>query len=202
MERVQGNKYGFTLIEVMVSLGILGIILTVLYSSFSLVQDAVRRFDDVSGKYHDVRMTLDSMRREIESAIFSKNRRSRTFFRIIDRDIFGQRASRLELISLSALRDVPLEISYHVENHDGTLTLVKTERRLSPDSPPVEMDMIEGISGFVIETMYNSRWVRTWDAEEAGRLPEVIRITIEFTDNGRTVTLREYAIPMMGRRLS
>jgi hypothetical protein len=44
-------------------------------------------------------------------------------------------------------------------------------------------------------------WVKTWDSNNTDKLPDVVRITVEFDDNGKNVKLTEYAKPRVGRKL-
>ncbi len=210
---------GFTLIEVLLSLVLLTIILGVVYSSFFTVQRALERFDSISLKYHEVRTVLDFMRREIEGALLKNpqpsnpdNNNNQTAFVIEDRDIFGKPASRLHLTAFSFKGSGLNEISYYVQEKDEALILVKTESplfTLSTDKSQTKalpsrgytLEMIEGIEGFTVEMLFNNKWIKTWDTEETGTLPEIVRVSIEFDDKGKKVKLTEYARPRLGRQL-
>ncbi len=208
--RLSSDREGFTLIEVLISLALLTIVLGALYSSFFSVQRAVDRFDGVSLKYHEARTALDMMRREIEAAILKSpravddtgdNATVKAAFVIRDRDIFGSNASSLELTAYSFRGNNPGTVSYYVEKEDGRLILKKTEAMPLLSSKGYTMEVVEGIEGFTVETLFNNKWVKTWDTADTGRLPDVVRVTIEFDDNGRMVKLTEYARPKVGRRL-
>ncbi len=60
---------------------------------------------------------------------------------------------------------------------------------------------MENINGFSVEVLFNKEWVRTWDASQTNKLPESVRVSIVFDDNGREVRLTEYASPRIGRKL-
>ncbi|NOZ70087.1 MAG: prepilin-type N-terminal cleavage/methylation domain-containing protein [Deferribacteres bacterium] len=207
---MSSDRKGFTLIEVLISLALLTIVLGALYSSFFSVQRAVDRFDDVSLKYHEARTALDIMRREIEAALLKNPRTAddtvndatvKAAFVIRDRDIFGSNTSSLELTAYSFRGNNPKTVSYYVEKEDGRLNLKKTETLPLLPSKGYTMEVVEDIEGFTVETLFNNKWVKTWDTADTGRLPDVVRVTIEFDDNGRTVNLTEYARPRVGRRL-
>jgi general secretion pathway protein J len=200
------NHSAFTLIEVLIAIALLTIVLGAVYSSFFSVQRALDRFNDVSLKYHEARTALDIMRREIEGAIVKNPRggdknRVTSGFVIKDRDILGISASSLELTSFSFRGNSLITVSYFVTMKDGKLSLTKNE------SPPLiqekgySLDIMEGISGFTVETLFNNMWVKTWDTATTGKLPEIVRLSIEFDDNGKTVTLSEYVKPKIGTRL-
>ena len=201
---------GFTLIEVLISLTLLTIVLGAIYSTFFMVQRALERFENVSLKYHEARTTLDIIRREIESAYIKKPQnkditRNKTLFLLKDRDIFGNSASTLYFTSFP-YRDKNLHvISYSVEESENTLKLLKME------APAVTLstlfsnlykaELMDGIEGFSVETLFNNKWVKTWDASQINDLPDSVRVSIIFDDNGRKVKLTEYAKPRIGKSL-
>ncbi len=201
---------GFTLIEVMISLTILVIVLGTVYSSFFSVQRAIERFDNISLKYHEARTALDIMRREIESALIknpefnndgSVEEKVKAVFVLKDRDIFGKSTSSVELTAFSFRGSRLNTISYFVEEKEGKLNLFKKEAPSIVGAKEYTSDIIEGIESFTIETLYNEKWIKTWDTENIDRLPDTVRVSIEFKDNGRTVKLTEYASPVIGKQL-
>ncbi len=197
---------GFTLIEVLISLALLTIVLGALYSSFFSVQRAVERFESISLKYQETRTALDIMRREIESAFVinprsDKEKELKAGFVIKDRDIFGKSTSSLEMTAFSFKRNSLNAVSYSVKESDEKLVLLKAESPAVLLSKKYETEIIEGIESFTVETRFNNKWVRTWDTEKTGKLPEIVRISIEFDDNGTMVTLTEYARPRIGAQL-
>jgi type II secretion system protein J len=196
---------GFTLIEVLVSLALLTIVLGAIYSSFFSVQNALERFDSVSLKYHEARTALDIMRREIESAILKVAQSEErpltgTDFIIKDRDVFGKSASSLVLTAYTSSGQFE-RISYGIKQNEGRLDLLKKQ---SPHMMPANiytLQLIEGVKSFSVETLFNNIWVKTWDSHNTDKLPEVVRITVEFDDNGKNIKLTEYAKPRVGRKL-
>jgi general secretion pathway protein J len=200
------DSSAFTLIEVMVSLTLLIVVLGAIYSTFFSVQTAMERFDDVSLKYHEARTALDIIRREIESALLKDptiedDSKIKASFVIKDRDIFGKNTSSLELTSFSFKGYNPNSISYFIKSSDNSLSLFKKEKPPLVQSNGYTLEILENIESFSVETLFNSRWVRTWDASETGRLPEVVRVIIEFNDNGKIVKFTEYARPRVGSQL-
>jgi len=194
------------LIEVLIAIALLTIVIGAVYSSFFSVHRALERFDNVSLKYHEARTALDIMRREIEGAIV-KNPRSEyenkvtAGFVIKDRDILGISASSLELTSYSFRGNSLITVSYFVTMKDGRLSLIKQESPPGFQEKGYILYVIEGISGFTVETIFNNAWVKTWDTATTGKLPEVVRISIEFDDNGKIVKLSEYSKPKIGTKL-
>jgi prepilin-type N-terminal cleavage/methylation domain-containing protein len=194
---------GFTLIEVLISITLLTVVLGAVYSSFFLVHKAVKRFDDVTLKYQEARTILDMMKREIEGSYLTSQSKditkNKTIFLAKDRDIFDKKASELYLTTSSS-RDGNISIvSYMAEERDKNLTLIKMEAPAVTVSTLLskihKVELMENINGFSVETIYNDKWVRTWDSSQTNGLPEIVKIIIEFDDNGKNVQLTEYARP-------
>jgi general secretion pathway protein J len=195
------KRGGFTLIEVLVSLTLLTIVLGAVYSSFFSVQRAIERFDNVSLRYHEARTTLDIIRREIEAAILKNPKQEdvidRASFEVLDRDIYGKTVSSMDLTAFS-FRGIGMSVvSYFVQENNKVLTLMKNEKPPIIKSEGYAVDLIEGIESFTVEVLFNNKWVRTWNASDTRKLPEAVKVTIEFEDNGRFITLSEYARPRM-----
>lgn len=203
------SKYGFTIIEVLISLAILTIILGAIYSSFFISERAIERFEDVSLKYHEARTALDIMHREIEGAFFttagaqpvSGKTENRTYFLIEDRDILGKPVSRLRLTAFSSQSGIVNAISYYVEEKDGRFNLLKTESPIGIKTKEHSIEMIEDIESFTVETLVNNKWIKTWDTTQTNELPDIVRVGITFNDKGKEVRLTEYARPKIGREL-
>ena len=199
---IRGMKRGgFTLIEVLVSLTLLTIVLGAVYSSFFSVQRALERFDDVSLRYHEARTTLDIIRREIEAAILKNPKQEdvidRASFEVLDRDMYGKTVSSMDLTAFS-FRGIGMSaVSYFVQENNKVLTLMKNEKPPIIKSEGYAVDLIEGIESFTVEVLFNNKWVKTWNAADTRKLPEAVKVTIEFEDNGRFITLSEYARPRM-----
>lgn len=196
---------GFTLVEILISLTLLTVVLGAVYSSFFSVQRVLERFDRVSLKYQEARTALDVMRREIEGAYLNtraeENENLRTVFIIKDRDILDKNTSSLEWTAFTFRGSGLSAISYYVEEKEGRLNLLKKETPVGIQSKDYAMETVEDIEGFTVETLINDQWVRTWDTANIRRLPETIRVSIEFDDNGNKVKLVEYAKPKIGRNL-
>lgn len=199
---LNSRRAGFTLIEILISLTLLTIVLGAVYSSFFSVHSVLERFENVSLKYHETRTALDIMRREIESALpnspgATKNTEDKTAFVIKDRDIMGKSTSELSLTAFTFKGSGVNAISYYVEEIDGKLNLLKKESPAGIQSKEYTMETIEAITGFSVETHYNNQWVKTWNSANTGKLPVIVKVSIEFDDNGKKVKLTEYARPKL-----
>jgi general secretion pathway protein J len=211
----KGHSYaGFTLIEVLIAVGILSIVLAAIYSTFFLSHRAVEGMDESMVKLQESRKAIDILRRELDSAFYS-GKDGNTFLKVQDRDIYGKQATQLTFTTFSPLRPGLSKISYYIEDENGKLNLCKKvespythENNLS--SPPFgkggigglseeEVDIIEDIDAFSIETMYGDQWVKTWDTDISKGVPDEIRISLSVIINGNKMTLFDVAKPRVGR---
>ncbi len=131
--------------------------------------------------------------------------KNKTIFLARDRDILDKKASELYFTTFSS-RDGNLNLAaYIVEEKEKNLTLMKME------APAINIstifsklhksELIENINSFSVEMLVNDKWVMTWDTSQTNKLPDMVRVSIDFDDSGNNVKLTEYARPRTGTRL-
>jgi hypothetical protein len=146
------------------------------------------------------------MRREIEGSLLKNpgeedETKPKAAFLIKDRDIFGKNTSSLDFMSFSFKGSRLNAVSYYVKAKEKILNLHKTEKPSVLESEGYSVEVIEEIEGFTVETRFNNKWVKTWDTANTDQLPEMVKISIEFNDNDKMITLTEYARPRVGKQL-
>jgi len=205
---------GFTLIEVLIAVGILSVVLAAIYSTFFLSHRAVEGMDESMLKLQESRRAIDILRRELDSAFYTGEDRN-TFFKIQDRDIYGKQATQLTFTAFSPLRPGLSRISYYIEDKNGKLNLFKkVESPYTNENNPLSspfskggrggfsdegVDIIEDIEAFSVETMYGDQWVKTWDTDISKGIPDEIRISLSVIINGNKMTLFDVAKPRVGK---
>jgi general secretion pathway protein J len=201
-QRLRSTEAGFTLLELLVAFAILTIILGAIYGTFFLSHKALDGIDDTLLKLQECRMTLDTLGREMESALYNPSDRLSTF-KIEDRDLYGKQASRVVFTTFSPLTPGLSLVSYYVDENNGKLTLMKNIRSAFTPGNPEEkgVGLIDDLRAFSVEAMLKGKWVRTWDAADTSVLPEEIRVTITFTLKDKPFTLYETIDPRIGRTL-
>lgn len=198
------SSRGFTLIEVIIALVALSIILTSIYGAFFLADSATKGGESSMTRLQEARTTLDYMRREIESALFSPEQ-AYTSFKLEDRDIYGRQASRLAFTTQTPTTMGLVSVTYYINESDRKFTLMKELRRPfgKPSTEIEPEDIAEEIDFFMVEVRgADGKWVKTWDATTSGKLPEEIKITIGVKIKERVVSLFEFASPMTGKNAS
>ena len=147
-------KKGFTLIEVLIAIGILSIVLLSVYGTFFSVNRAVRFADSRVYRLREIRIFFDMIRKEIESAYLDP-KDSRTFFGIKDRDIFGVQASELKFTSF-----VPYSAGLHYVEYGldrKKLTLNKKIGVPWEAGTPEKVAVLNDVMGFKVETDNSGR---------------------------------------------
>jgi general secretion pathway protein J len=190
------NK-GFTLIEILIALVLLGILSGALYASYFTVVRAREKAAEGMESRRELGTTLDLLRREIASAAFFRDDK-RLFLVVEDRDNFGKPASALELTTQptawgSERRESGIiAVSYRLVEKDKQLRLTRSERDVLYDaSEEKPYPQMERISSFLVECYDGSKWVKSWNTSINGTLPKMLRITVTIEENGK---LQEFSV--------
>jgi len=194
---------GFTLLEVLVAVAITSVVMAALYATFSLSRRAVDAVDDSLVRIQESRAILDTMKREIESALCRRDK-SYTVFKVDDRDFYGKQASQLLFTSFSPVLPGLVKIQYTVEEKEGKLVLGK---KISPafgaEGGAKSTELAEDVESFTVEAGTSDRLVKTWDSAAAGSMPDLIRISMKvYTKKGESpLALSEIARPRCDKPL-
>ncbi len=200
---------GFTLMEVLIALTITSFVITALYATFFLSQKAIGAIDDSLIRLQECRSAIDTLKREIESAYYAKDK-GYSVFKLEDRDFYGRSSSRLTFTSFSPLIIGLAKISYTVKETDGKLILKKSiASAFNSKTQAKEVELIEDIHSFSIEVKFKDSWVKTWDCSITNQLPDEVRISIAFFGKApndkrlpkETVSVFDIAKPMIGKTL-
>ncbi len=192
------HEFGFTLLEVLVSMAILSIVLTAIYSTFFLSYKAIEGMDESLVKLQEARRALDILRCELDATYF-REEDEHTLLQIKDRDFYGKQASELTFTTFSTLRPGLSRVSYYIEEKDGRLHLLKKIESPDTKEEAEGVDIIEEMEAFTIEAKYNDQWVKTWDADVNKRTPDEIKISLAFNTKDRSVTLSDISRPRIGK---
>lgn len=195
---------GFTLLEVLIAVVLLGILSGALYGSYFGVVRARERAAAGMESRRELGATLDLIRREVSSAMYSRNDK-RLRFVVEDRDNFGAPSSTLELTTLAPPADSSrsesgiVTVRYLMAEKDKKRTLTRQERDLVFTGPAVipAYPQMERISAFLVECYDGSKWVKSWDTAINGTMPKSLRVTVQIEEEGRPVEFSMLAIPRL-----
>lgn len=204
---MRARQAGFTIIEIMVALAIMAGMMTLIWGSFSLTIRSKERVEVIEARYHQIRLGMNRMARELSMAFLSKNNPLNQNQQEPRTQFIGQRNSSVDDLMFSSLAHVPLVedakecdqtmIRYYAapdpEDRKVTNLMRRASRRLGSDKPGEDGPayvMIEDIEKLHFEYADESaltegkdkKWVDTWSTKSAtgqpDRLPIKVRISL------------------------
>lgn len=194
---VTSSNKGFTLIEILIAVVLLGILTAAIYGSYFTVLKARERSAEGAESRRELGSTLDLIRREFASAAFNRSDK-RLRFIVEDRDHFGKPSSTLELTSIvSATGQGRKEsgitaVRYRMVDKDSRRILTRREQDIYFEAPEAGgYPQMERVTSFLVECYDGSKWVRSWDTALNGALPKMVRITVQVDEGGH---LEEYSM--------
>jgi len=190
---VTSSNRGFTLLEILIAVVLLGILSAALYGSYFTVLSARERASEGMEARRELGGTLDLIRREFSAAKFDRTDK-RLRFIVEDRDNFGKPASSLELTTLVPPSDQVRKesgisvVRYRLVEKDKRFILTRREQDIFFESPDAkEFPQMERISDFLVECYDGSKWVKSWDTALNNTLPKGLRITVHVEEDGKPV---------------
>ena len=187
---------GFTLVEVVITLTILGLILLIIYGAFRLGFSAVEKGESIKEEYQKVRIISQLVTQQMKSAVPYKIKTKKAEG---DYLAFYGKAHSLKFVSALSMKEKqPQGLVYTIydfrkEGREGRLILYE-QRALNRDffedrpKEELEISLLEGISNVQFEYYreenpaknWTEGWVEEWDAKEQKELPRAFRITITY----------------------
>jgi general secretion pathway protein J len=214
------SREGMTLIEVMVAMAMFAGVAVLIYGGFSQTSHAKDVLNRQLDRYHELRVGLERMVRELSMAFVSANgnmvsvSKVRTTF--MGKEIgFGSRVDFTSMSHTRVYRDSKEsdqnEISYFLADDpkgDGKVLARRMQERI--DDKPEEGGRVEVLISDVLEFELQYldpatwEWVRSWDAVtgvgQTNRLPAQVRIklTVPSIDGkkGRDVFGTRVTLPL------
>lgn len=222
MKRINRHtQAGLTLIEAMVSIGILALIGSLIYGAFDGMSRSRKGITQMADRYQQGRSAMARMAREIQTAFVSKHgdfTNSSTMLAQQARKtaFIGKDSGNFDRLDFTSFAHKQLgphesdqaEIGYFgSRNRDtGATDLVRREDKyldMEPGKGGVVNVLVEDVEQFEIEYLdpITKEWVGEWDTTQAAgqpwRLPMQVRITLVINGGpgGKPVTLRTRVSP-------
>jgi general secretion pathway protein J len=201
---VTSSNRGFTLIEILIAVILLGILSAALYGSYFTVLSARERASEGMEARRELGSTLDLIRREFAAAVYNRDDKHLRFI-VEDRDNFGKPSSTLELTTLipssgEGRKESGISaVRYRLEENDKRFILTRREQDIFFESPDVKgYPQMERISDFLVECYDGSKWVKSWDTVLNGKLPTMLRVTVHVLEDGKPVEFSVQANSRIG----
>lgn len=199
-------QVGFTLIEVVITIGILAVVMTIVYGAFSRSMDVTRETAEVTDRVRQVQIVTERLVDELSAAywfaapIAQASAQSAARGRFVgSKDTTSPedaRSDRLEWTTFAHRRyvgDQPesdvAELTYRVEPAAGPVggRLVRDERiNLLADAAWAlhTDDLADGVSEFRLRYLSRGEWVDEWDAVQRKGLPDAVEVTVTLAGSG------------------
>lgn len=189
-ERLRTDRRGFSLLEVMVAIGIVAIILTAVYGIFTSVSNARDRLEQDGELYHRVRVIFDRIGREFRGVCPVGGPERNGVFRT------GQDASGHPILELttsatvqSGLQQTGVALVRYALAPDpeqpGGTVLLRVEQSALVDDDTLRqagpMRMATGIAQLEWRFLIDDQWHNELDAARDG-LPLLVELTLTMID--------------------
>ena len=195
----RGRQAGVSLIEVLISMAIMGILMTLVYGGFVQTANNKRRVEQRLDRNHEVTMGIDRIARELSMAFVSAQiNADPTLQAMLTAFVVSEKgnSSRIDFTSFSHMRlyrdaheSDENELSYFVADHPddpSRKVLARREQRRIDDKPleggEVQI-LIEDVEEFHIEVLdpQTLEWTGTWDTTQAAMQPNRLPLQVRFT---------------------
>lgn len=202
---------GFTLLEVMVAIAVVGLVGVLIYGAFSGMNKSRTNMQKVNDRYQQGRQALDRMSRELSGAYISLHQPvdQRQYARLTQ--FVGKSQNPADRLDFNAFAHSRLEADSHVSDQvelsyfastdpeTGRLDLVRRADKfldMEPDRGGLIQVMVEDIVSFDVRYLDPAtyEWVEDWDSSQAAgqlnRLPAQVWIELVVNDQRRGDTIK------------
>ncbi|HLC18214.1 MAG TPA: type II secretion system protein GspJ [Thermodesulfobacteriota bacterium] len=204
MSKGSGKERGFTLLEVLIAVGLMSVIIMALYGTLFPVLASQKRLDAEIERITEVSRFMDIFSSEVRSSFFkTKNPYSLWTGELIETG--SSATTRLTFTTLThsavggvgggrAGRDGDLvTIRYSAEeSSEGGITLYKEvwNPYTGGGDGGFKIGIIEDIEGFEVTYYDGAQWAGAWDAALEARAPEAVKVVLSVRDAGE---VREFS---------
>jgi general secretion pathway protein J len=201
------HQSGFTLLELMIAIGVLAMVCTLIYGALASMKKARESVRRVNDRYREGRLAMSRISRDLQSAYLSAHAPFDQSLIVVKTAFIGVRGSpavRLDFNSFSNYRldrdsheSDQAELSYFGSTNPEEQGVTDLVRRTSPrlDIDPQRGGRVEVVATDIdlFDLTYldpmTGEWVETWDTTQAtgqlGRLPLQVRILLVLNGGER-----------------
>ncbi len=204
--------FGFTLIEVVVAIGILAVVMTIVYGAFARSMEVTRETAEVTDRVRQVQVITERLIDELSAAYWfndaivpgATNQTGRGRFVGIKDTASPDdaRLDRLEWTTFAHRRyvgDQPesdvAEVTYRVEPaaEGGAGRLMRDARvnlRAAGAWATQSDELADGVAAFRLRYLTRGEWGDEWDADQRKSLPDAVEVTVALAGSGSAPTER------------
>lgn len=200
---------GFTLLELMVALGISALLLALLYRTFTSTIQSTEHVDADTEMYRMAQIGLSIIGEELQSVYWSPDRANTFFsgtedslrFTSLSRQRYGEGIRGPELAALHYYLETPPP----EPDEDPQIMLMHEEEPnlLSLSSESTEKsELAENVKSFKLRYRTSRDWVDSWDTSETKKLPKgvEVQLTLKGKQDREYEFFTRIAIPVAARQ--
>lgn len=199
---MRDHERGFTLLELLLALAIVGALLVIAFGSVRITIAAWRQGEDRAEAHQHVRSATLSLARSVSAAYPYNGSRGEAPTPVL---LFGGTESRLEFVTQAAPYPASVPVAFtavvfELGNTDEHRGLVIRQRVLPNRNPFTDAAVVfndptltELSFSYLDES---GAWLDAWEAESQKRLPRAIRITVGGAVGGRAQELLPLTVPL------
>lgn len=185
---------GFTLIEVLVALGIAVVVIFSAYSLyFSISRGTVSIYEKMKNREKAYNF-LTMLRKEVESIYYFKDV-DYTGLKVEENDYYGKPASTLTFTSY--FKDGIKVITYYVKEESGVLNLVKSIQDKTQNNTPVKFNFMKNIDGFSVRIL-DEGYDKVFDSGKLKKLPRYIKVSLVMKEGDKSEEYSQICSIMTG----
>jgi general secretion pathway protein J len=185
---------GFTLLEVLIALSIVGMLLTIAFGGLRVAMAAWRQGEDRAEAHQHVRAVAYTLSRALGAAYPYRSTRGLSPELVV---LFDGGEKRLEFVTQAAPLPLQVPIAFTavvIALEDGDEPgLVVRERPLPNREPFTDGTVVmrdPSVTSLAFKFLTEEgEWVDSWDGQEARTIPRAIQVRLGVTVNARAQTL-------------
>lgn len=193
MTPTSGRERGFTLVELLIALAIVGALLAIAFGGLRVAVTSWRQGEDRAEAHQHVRSVALSLARALAGAYPYRASRSVAPEPVV---LFAGADQRVEFVTQSPPFPAAIPIAFTAVifsfGEGGEPGLVVRQRALPNREPFNDAEIVyrDGtVSSLQLAYLDDSGWKDTWDGAESKATPRAVRITVATSFNGRSEEL-------------
>lgn len=187
------DRRGFTLVELLIALGIVGALLAIAFAGLRVAVSAWTQGEDRAEVHQHLRGVAMVLARAVGATHPYRGAVGAAPESVI---LFRGTAERLELVTQAPPLPAPTPVAFtavvvQIERDEGPALVIR--QRVLPNRDPFTEAAVAlrdpGIESLELRYLnVSGAWQETWDTDTENGLPRAIRITVETRWGGRTAT--------------
>ena len=193
---------GFTLLELLIALAIVGLVLTIAFSGLRVAMAAWTRGEDRADAHQHVRALAFTLARALGATYPYRAAKGEAPEVVM---LFNGAEQRLEFVTQTPPLPLQASVAFtavviSLEQSGDEQGLIVRERALPNRDPFTKGDIVMrdvSVTSLTLKFQTDDgQWVDAWDGQEVKAIPRGVQVAIGTTVNGRTQTLPPISVSL------